>query len=220
VLRRATARHGVLKTSVDLALAIAMEAGELPLGAATRVARARALLATPAFAGLRADAPTAAWDQALAWRAGEAGALEPAALRAEWRAVARGWVAVWRRTADRVRPGGEDDWQRVLALAARARLRRRLRLGLSEPHGGPLPARLRRMALGTPQHRLNASAAAMLVAAGEGTEAVPALAGRALRVLARLGVLERPSGWDDACRRLAHAWDTRLLDGQRTAGSP
>jgi predicted nucleotidyltransferase len=217
-LRRAIARHGVLKTAVDLALVIAMGEDELPLGAAARIARARALLATlPRLAPLRGAAPSAAWDQALAWRAGDAGQLEPASLRAEWRTVARAGVAVWRHASGTAQPRVDDDWQRVLALAARARLRRRLRLGLAEPHGGSLAGRLRRATRGTPLHRLNASAVAMLVAAGEDATPVPALGARALRVLARLGVLERPAGWDDACVRLVRLWDTRVLDGQRTA---
>jgi hypothetical protein len=58
----------------------------------------------------------------------------------------------------------------------------------------------------------------MLVAAAEGGEGPPALGTRALRALARLGALPRPTGWDEACRALVRLWDTRVLDGQRTAG--
>jgi len=60
ILRRAAARHGVLKAAVDLALVIAMGEGELPLGAAARVARARTLLAErPGLASLRSAARNA-----------------------------------------------------------------------------------------------------------------------------------------------------------------
>lgn len=219
-LTRARARHGVLKTALDLIAALALETGELPLGARDRVAWARARFgADPRFARLSATGIDAVWGAALAWREGESGSLRPAELVGEWRVVARAWVEAWRMVGARALPRVPDEGHaRALALAGRARLRRRIRQSLTARGTGSPFDRLRLGLVGTPHHRLDASATVMLVAAAEGGDGPPALSARALRALARLGALPRPAGWDEACRTLVRLWDTHVLDGQRTAG--
>jgi len=217
-LARARARHGVLKCALDLVPALALGSGELPLGARDRVAWGRARLGEPQLAGLAGTPVDALWNAALAWRDGEPGALTPAELAVEWRNAARAWVAAWRVVGARAVPAApEEGHARALALARRAHLRRRIRQSLTATGGSPL-ARLRLGLVGTPHHRLDGSATVMMVAAAEAGEGPPALGTRALRALARLGALPRPAGWDEACRTLVRLWDTRVLDGQRTAG--
>jgi predicted nucleotidyltransferase len=218
-LTRARARHGVLKSALDLIPALALASGELPLGARPRVEWAHAHPGDAALARLRATGVDALWSAALAWRAGETGSLSPAELANEWRTAARAWVEAWRTVGSRTLPDApEDGHARALALAGRARLRRRLRQSLTARGTGSPLTRLRLGLIGTPHHRLDASATVMLVAAAEGGDGPPALGTRALRALARLGSLPRPSGWDEACRTLVRLWDTHVLDGQRTAG--
>jgi len=214
-LARARARHGVLKCALDLVPALALESGELPLGAIERVAWGRARLGRePRLAATGVDT---LWSVARAWREGESGALAPAELVKEWRTAARAWVEAWRMVGARALPSApEDGHARALALAGRARLRRRIRQSLTGGTGSPI-TRLRLGLIGTPHHRLDASATVMLVAAAEGGDGPPALGTRALRALARLGALPRPTGWEEACRTLVRLWDTRILDGQRTA---
>ena len=71
--------------------------------------------------------------------------------------------------------------------------------------------------LGTLQHRVHASAALLLLAAGAGSEhTLPQPTAQALE---RLGVVPRGAGtsFEDARHKVARAWDRWLLDGQRTA---
>src|SRR5258705_12703144 len=104
--------------------------GEYPDGARGRVARARQLRPAPHGPEEEAEAreQDRLWDGALAWRAGEVAVREPAEGEEEWRAVVRGWTrAFWDAQARFAPHSGGPPADRVLALARRARLRRRLR---------------------------------------------------------------------------------------------
>jgi hypothetical protein len=107
----------------------------------------------------------------------------------------------------------------VLRVAARAPVRRRARQALLEAARqgatAPLHARLRSALSGTPQHRVNGSAAVLLLAAAT-SAGNPALTVGALRALRALDVTTA-SSWDAARRDVVLAWDRWLLDGQRTA---
>lgn len=216
-LARLQARHALLKAGADLATVLALLRGQLPEGALARMAWARAQVLPGLPALLPSDwldAPGAlasTWDAAAAWRSGEVAALEPSAAHAEWRAVARAWCAVWWLTGDEPR---RDPWARALAVAARAPLRRRLRRAGAGPSGASLVRRARLALAGTPQHRINASAAVLLLAASSSTGA-PALAVGALRALHALGVSESHA-WDAVRADVVRAWDRVVLDGQRT----
>ena len=77
---------------------------------------------------------------------------------------------------------------------------------------------------GTPQHRVNAAALVLLLAAVEaGSQAGPdpVLPPEAARALARLGLAPPGStgDWAEAGRAVLRAWDRWVLDGQRTAGA-
>jgi hypothetical protein len=75
--------------------------------------------------------------------------------------------------------------------------------------------RVRLALAGTPQHRVNASAAVLLLAAAEAaTSSAPALPAGALRALRVLGVSDA-SAWDEARRDVLRAWDEVVLGGQR-----
>lgn|GEM_PF-4448248 len=209
------ARHAVLKAALDLAGAACLAAGEYPPGAAARVARARALggpHVTPAL--------DAAWTAALAWRAGGPDTDDAGARREEWQVVALAWTSAWRAEAGDADPG--DPASVVRHAARRARLRRRLRLAVFHAdrsgRGPRLVSRLRAAGAGTPQHRVNATGALLLaaLAAGGGPAAPPLL-----RALGALGVLRPADGADlEALAGAAvRAWDTWVLDGQRTGGA-
>ena len=118
------------------------------------------------------------------------------------------------------RPGLRADDSpeaRVLAVARRARLRRRLRDALvARPNGPGRMARLARAGSGTLQHRVNASAA-LLVFAAAGGGVAGALPPATAAALARLGVVPERPDWEAARRAVVTAWDRWLLDGQRTA---
>jgi hypothetical protein len=157
-------------------------------------------------------------ERAVAWRAGRVESLDPAGARGEWRTATGAWVAAWRAW-------GGDSYDDALRAARRARLRRRLRRALSWPTrsglGPPLVARLRHALGGTPQHRVNASAVVLLLAAAEGDWSgveppLPARASRALVALGAAGAASR-ADWPAAARAVVGAWDRWVLDGQRTA---
>ncbi|HEY6867729.1 MAG TPA: hypothetical protein VI792_10755, partial [Candidatus Eisenbacteria bacterium] len=80
--------------------------------------------------------------------------------------------------------------------------------------------RVRWWARGTPQHRLNASAAVVLAhlagIAAEGAGEGSPEAWR--RALAWLGVVRRPADATAAGAELVRLWDRWVLDGQRSAG--
>ena len=235
-LARLEARHATLKTALDLAGVECLLEGEYPDTPATRVARARA----------GRTGPEPPWEAALAWRAGQVAPLEPSAGASEWRATAGAWVALWRYgvaagSAARPEPGPAAD-RNPYALAGqaarRASLRRRARQALTfsaRSGAGPgLSERLRFWRRGTPQHRLGASAAVMLIRAVTEPAAAPSPASRpgvrnpsgadpaALwrTALARLGVVAHPVGATEAERELVRCWDRWVLDGQRSAGAP
>jgi hypothetical protein len=212
-LPRLLARHAVLKCVLDVVRVEALSQAEYPDGAAALVAwaaRARVAGSPPGSLG-------ALLESALAWRAGEVRALEAGAARHEWRAAAGVWASLWR---SRVGPTYDD----ALRHARRARLRRRLRRALFWPDRSGLgPSALDRLwyALrGTPQHRVNAAAAVLLLAADAGAAdgEEPSLPGPAARALAALGVVKASArtGWPEAAHAVTVAWDRWVLDGQRT----
>lgn len=210
-------RHAVLKCALDLATVIALAAGEDPGSAAERVAWARPRWSLPPWSLAGASSPP--WEAALAWRGGDAEPLAADAAASERMRTVAAWVTVWHGLA-----GQPWDPSRPFAaiprVARRARLRRRLREALRPD---PAVARLRhpggrlRHALdGTPRHRLNAAAAALLMleaSSAIGDRAAAARERELDRVLRRLGV-ER-SGVDRGAA-LVRAWDMGFLDGQRT----
>jgi hypothetical protein len=221
-LRRLKSRHALLKAVADLASVLALSHGELPEGTPARIAWAREhalplLAASLPHEHQRGAAELGAlWDAALAWRGGRVELPPVDRAAAEWSAAARAWTSVWwAMHAD----GPREPWARVLRAAARAPMRRRARQALlsvaREGATTPLHARLRRALGGTTQHRVNGSAAALLVAAAAsaGAPALPVGALRALRALDVTSALE----WDAARREVVVAWDRWLLDGQRTA---
>jgi hypothetical protein len=215
-LTRLQARHAVLKCALDVVRVEALRQGEYPEGARSLAAwAARAGRAVGDGAG--GTSFRALLEKAVAWRGGEVGDLEPAEARDEWRTAAAAWAATWRALTG---PSYDD----AVRAAARSRLRRRLRRALSWPTrsgvGPPLAGRLRHALGGTPQHRVNASAAVLLLAAaGPGwPDGDPPLPGTARRALARLGVAPAAArtDWVAAARAVTGAWDDWVLDGQRT----
>ncbi len=220
-LARLRARHAVLKVALDLAAIAGLESGEYAERAAGRVARARAR----ARAGdpLEPDRE-ALWTAALAWRCGPVEALAPGAGVEEWRRAARAWVGAWRPRSAAWRAGaGEDPYRQAVAFASRARARRRLRHALSfrarSGQGPPALDRWRYAVRGTPQHRLNATAAVLVLAAAESEP--PRLTPPASRALITLGVVGRELAhdWERATVAAVRLWDRWVLDGQRTAGA-
>lgn len=223
------ARHALHKAALDLALVAALERGELPDGAAARVAWVRrhpptALRAwgggEPAFGAVLEPV----WDEALAWR--ERGARRPAPEAAAlWHAVAQAWCALWlaveRGPGANARAPG-DPLPAVASAARRAPLRRRLRLALRpEPRPARDPGvahRVRHALAGTPQHRVNAAAALLLLSAvRDGADpSAPVLGPSAAPALRRLGVSACPS-WSATAREVARAWDAWVLGGARLA---
>lgn len=210
------ARHAVLKAAADLAGVLALECRQWPVPAAQRLAWAAEHALPGVRAGLPAEWQDAAaalprlWSTALAWKQGDVRALAPAEAAEEWRQVARAWCAVWWHLG---RTGERDPWPRALKVAARAPLPRRLRRAFTRVRpdalAEPLAARLRHGLAGTPQHRLDASAAVLLLAAAvsRGAPALPAGALRALRVLGVTNEVE----WPAARREVVRAWEERVL---------
>jgi hypothetical protein len=222
-LPRLLSRHAVLKCALDVPRVRALLAGEYPDGAEALVAGARAA-AVAHGAGVAVPAATvpgadfdAVLQAALDWRRGQVDELDAAGALREWRAVVSAWTALWRELAG----PGEDA---IARAARRAPLRRRLRRALSWPtrSGSPpaLGGRLRHALRGTPQHRVNASGAALLLAAAEApwAGAVPPLPPSTGRALAALGVVGRRAlgDWPAAAEAAGRAWDLWMLDGQRT----
>jgi hypothetical protein len=213
-------RHAVLKCALELAAVLALAAGEYPERACERVAWAR-----PRWD--RARSPEPPWEEALAWREGRVAALAPGAARDERRRTVAAWVAVWRWLAG-VPADPADPFAAVRETARRAPLRRRLSRALgADPReaclAGPL-ARVRHARAGTPWHRLNAAAAAVLIVeaerdavAGRGTGEPAALEHRHREVLRTLGFAGDPARAGEA---LVRAWDRCILDGQRTERWP
>jgi hypothetical protein len=212
-------RHAVLKCALDIASVIALSTGELPVDAVARVALARRLWNAPTWD--RTGTPEPPWEAALAWRGGHAAALAPGAAASERLRTVVAWDATWHRLAG-VRRDPARPFASVARVARRARLRRRIREALlpdarnarlREPGG-----RIRHALDGTPRHRLNAAAAALLMfeascAAGGDPGGRSELELR--RVLRRLGV---SSAGPAAAADLVRAWDRGFLDGQRTEG--
>jgi hypothetical protein len=224
-LARLQGRHALLKCTLDLAGVEALLGGAYPDGAAARVRWAREHVpAGPGALAAREDGAARErdrlWDDALAWRAGHAVALDPAAAREEWDAAARCWSRTWWEVSARLHPGAPDaPAARAIACARRARLRRRLRrgFGAGTAEGPSRLARLAHALDGTLQHRVHASAALLLLSAAGRLDPPPAPG--VTRALARLGVVSRDAAGDQerARREVVLAWDRWLLDGQRTA---
>jgi len=206
--------HAQYKCALDLAAIERLAAGAYEPGAGARVRAAREARAA---AGLGDEEP--AWEGALAWLAGRV--PEPAARDADWWRVARGWVAAWvRASGERANPGAFENV--ALASARRARFRRRLRLAVAPEmrrgHRPPLAARLGRTLVGTPQHRLNASAGAFLAAqcaAQARPEESAAIHARLARVLARLGAVRAGGDDADTARALVATWNRWVMGGPR-----
>lgn len=216
---RLHARHATLKAAADLAAVLALRASELPDGTAARIEWARPRVASILAGALPrelADVPMGLdrlWSAALAWRAGDGEVPDRDEAAGEWRRAVRAWCAVWWWHF-----GGRDrePWGRTLRVARRAPLPRRLRRGLLA--GGAGPARRLRLALaGTPQHRVNATAAVLLLSAAS-SAGPPALSVGALRALSALGVTSS-AAWEEARLQALSAWDELVLGGQRGTAS-
>ena len=220
-LDRLKGRHATLKCALDLAAAACLLGGEYPDGARSRIGRARERRpeATRPQEWAEAEELDRLWEAALSWRGGEVAALAPANAEEEWGATVRGWTRVWREASGRLAPGAPGEpVARALAMAGRARLRRRVRDALLPRARVPASRRRIWSALGgTVQHRVHASATLLLLAAGAGLPRP--LPPRAAEALARLGVVPRAAcgEWDAASPAVVEAWDRWLLDGQRTA---
>jgi hypothetical protein len=218
-LTRLQARHAVLKCALDVVRVEALGRGEYPEGPGALVEWA-GRSDGPASGGCGRAAFLALLETAVAWRAGRVAEIDAAGARDVWRTVAAAWVEAWQA---RVGPSYDD----AVRSARRARLRRRLRRAFSWPTrsglGPPLAGRLRHALSGTPQHRVNASAAVLLLAAAEEgwSGAGPPVPTLARRSLAALGVVPAAecADWAAAARAVAGAWDRWVLDGQRTVES-
>jgi hypothetical protein len=215
------ARHAVLKTALDLAAVRTLDRGELPAGAASRVARARELGAPvqpPSWLEGAWDGLEALWREALAWRTGAVRALAADAAALEWRAAARAWSAAWWAEREGAR-APRDPWERALAAAARAPLARRVRRAFAAPGGGGdargAVAGIRHALAGTPQHRIHGSATVLVLAAAQSPRE-PRLSAGALRALRHLGVTRAPE-FAAAAGSVVRAWDRGLHAGLRTA---
>jgi hypothetical protein len=222
-LERLKGRHSVLKCALDLAGVTALLGGEYPDGAAARVAwaRQRALAPRDAQEDAGAKELDRLWQSGLSWRGGDVTARAPAEAEEEWMAAARAWARTWRAVDARIAPDAQaaEPIARVLAVARRARFRRRVREALApEAAGGPGRWPLLARALdGTLRHRVHASATLLLLAAGGGSgRSLPPPVSAALE---RLGVVPRAAcgAFEDARAAIVLAWDRWLLDGQRTA---
>lgn len=221
-LARLKGRHATLKCALDLAGVAALLGGTYPDGPASRVAWARAHRPAAANAGEEAGTRDLdrLWDEALAWREGGVPPPAPTGGDSEWRIAVRGWARAFHAAAARIAPrAAATPAGRALAMARRAPLKRRVRDALL-PGADAGPGRLRRVAFalrGTLRHRVHASAALLLMAAGEGApDSLPPPVARALLALGVVPDAAR-TGFDAASRAVVRAWDRWLLDGQRTA---
>ena len=221
-LARLKGRHATLKCALDLAGVAALLGGAYPDGPAARVAWARAHRPAAANAGEEAGTRDLdrLWDEALAWREGGVPPPAPTGGDSEWRIAVRGWARAFHAAAARIAPrAAATPAGRALAMARRAPLKRRVRDALL-PGADAGPGRLRRVAFalrGTLRHRVHASAALLLMAAGEGApDSLPPPVARALLALGVVPDAAR-TGFDAASRAVVRAWDRWLLDGQRTA---
>jgi hypothetical protein len=215
------ARHALHKTALDLAASLALDRGEWPDGARARVewVRAHEVAPPPAWEeGTAVFGPViqALWAEAIRWRESGAGDVEPSNEGA-WHAVARAWCAVWWKLAGPGAPG-LHPYALTRQLARRAPLRRRVRLAVvPEPagSGGGVASRIRHAASGTPQHRLNAAASALLLAATRpgSAEAGAAIDAEARRTLEALGF--PAASWVDAARAITRAWNGWVLGGRK-----
>jgi predicted nucleotidyltransferase len=217
------ARHATHKVALDLAAVLVLERGVWPDGALARIEWLRAH-------GLANAALEAMWQRALNWRRDPVAAASPAVALAEWREVVRHWCDLWARRAPGAVPAPTPDpYELALRVARRARARRRLRQAArftTRSGRGPSPwARWRFAWRGTPQHRLNATAAVLLLQANESAGAVDiaaggsALAPRARSAISRLGAIDAPASkdWNALAREAVERWDLWILDGQRSA---
>ena len=207
---RLVAAHAQYKSALDLATLARLAAGAWEPDAAERVAAARRARVARATIG-----PDPAWDHALDWRGGWT--PEEGEQESDLRAIVDAWVACW---TSLVAPG--RDLEAVARrAAARARLRRRVRLafrpGIPAEFAPPLASRLRHALAGTPQHRLNASAGAFL-AAGSAMRRDPANArdtdARLARLLDHLGAV-RPGARAETADRLLAAWERQVNGATR-----
>jgi len=208
------AAHAQYKAALDLATVDRLAAGALESDPASRVTAARAARVA------RAEiVPEPAWDRALAWLAGVT--PDASARRADLDAIVDGWVDRWTAL---VLPGADPARFEVVArrAASRARLRRRVRLALLPESSSPPPlaARLRFARVGTPQHRLNASAGAWLAAdrLARRSPATGELDARLAGILGRLGAVA-PAHRDRVAERLLEAWRREVLAGTRGDGA-
>ena len=91
----------MLKAAADLASVLALAHGELPDGAAARIAWAGQHALPELAARLPQEYQRGAemlprlWETALAWRRGAVVALDERSASAEWTAAVRAWCAVW-----------------------------------------------------------------------------------------------------------------------------
>lgn len=208
------AAHAQYKAALDLATVERLADGAWEADAAERVAAARK--ARAARGGCAPDP----WDRALAWREG----ITPgeADRESDRRAIADAWVACWTAL---VAPGtGFETVAR--RAAARARLRRRVRLALlpeiPPAFAPPLTSRLRHALTGTPQHRLNASAGAFLAAESllrRDPAGTPGIDARLATVIARLGAV-RPGTRAETAERLIATWERWVNGGTRGESRP
>lgn len=217
------ARHAVLKTALDLARVRLFARGECPVHAAGIVAAASSLgepAGCPSWLVGAWDALAPILDEAVAWRREGARASLPDTIAPAWRAVVRGWCAVWWGEAVHgLHP--TEPFARASRVARRGSLARRVRRSLAfraaDGSGPSWPERLVRAAQGTPALRIHGSAAMLLLAAAPATGA-PSLSGEALRALRSLGVT-RAERFEDAAAEVVAAWDRRLHEGLRTGGA-
>jgi hypothetical protein len=203
-LARARRAHAVHKTVHDLALEDALATGTWPADEQERLAVVLARAADPP-----GDAPD--FEAAFAWRSGHADAARISAAdpAAAGRALLRRWCAL-------VAPGraAPDALALVERAAARSPLARRWRRSIQDHARRPglesLWSRVRHAPRGTPQHRLNASAIALLTHRCARTSD----AARVTRTLARLGVAPAADP-DRAEAALIGRWSLAVLGRER-----
>jgi hypothetical protein len=209
-----SARHAVLKTALDLAAVLALDSGELPIGATARARWGREQLARdPRLEALVTAGLPELWDLALAWRAGRVQALVSQDAVGEWHRVVTAWVAVWRHVT---RAGAADPYAHAVRFAARASWPRRVRRSLfpAVADAPPFARRWRAAPRGTPQHRLNASATILLIAAAAAV-GEPALDAGVTGALRLLDVAPGCLSWRECARLLLTRWNDWVLGGRR-----
>ena len=238
-LEGARAQHAVLKSALDLAASRTLSQGELPAGAASRVARALELGEPDGLPSWLASAWSGLqplWSKAVSWRSGGASPGSREEFQRDWRAAVRGWAAAW--WAETTHTLASAPFERALAAASRGSLARRLRHALLPlPGEATAEALARRLAAGagedapaanatsrllhapagTPQLRLHGAAAVLVLEAAQASEE-PALTAGALVALRRLG-FARLTSFDDVARVALCAWG-RPLAGDAPAGQP